>query len=64
METVLESTYLCFKLLSPSHGLQLLWCHLICNLNASHLLHHLFQYQQVKTEEREKKRLKLNTFMR
>lgn len=50
MGTILRSTDLCFELLSPSHGLQLLRRHLIGDLNAGHFLHHLLQDQQVETD--------------
>lgn len=50
MGTTLRSTDLCFELLSPSHGLQLLRRHLIGDLNAGHFLHHLLEDQQVETD--------------
>lgn len=54
MGTMLRSTHLCLELLSPRHGLQLLWRHLICDFNAGHFLHHLLQDQQVETNRTER----------
>lgn len=54
-ETVLENdncTYLSFEQLASRHGLQLFQGHVICDLNASHFLHHFFQDQQVETAVR------------
>lgn len=45
--------YLSFELFSSCHSLQLLDSHLICDLNACHLLYNLLQDQQVKTDNTE-----------
>lgn len=51
----MNPSYLCFELLAPRHGLQLLWSHLVCYFNASHFLYNLFQDQQVKTANNKSK---------